>query len=115
MPPTSVAYGPRRIDFYSFLTLEEAAGCRWCERLEKKTDRPGEMASAFQNRHKGFGFRVTDSELSDFNKWRLANEKKELDSTPSIRYLCYTCEMAAPVKRRVVGLGEIRSATTRPG
>ena len=38
--------------------------------LRKKTDGPGEMVSAFQDRHRGFGFPITEAELERFNEHR---------------------------------------------
>ena len=69
--------------------------------LRKKTEGPGEMVSAFQDRHRGFGFRVSETELRDFNKWRVGNGKSELTSTPGIRF----CVMVAHSTRRAGGIG----------
>ena len=59
--------------------------------LRKKTDGPGEMVSAFQDRHRGFGFPVTNDELKRFNARRRATnpELPELLESPGVRFLVY--------------------------
>jgi hypothetical protein len=57
--------------------------------LRKKNDGPGEMVSAFQDRHRGFGFPITEAELERFNRHRAEAGKPAITESAGIRFLQY--------------------------
>jgi hypothetical protein len=57
--------------------------------LRKKTDGPGEMVCAFQDRHLGFGFPMTEAQMQFVNEFREQCGKIALDRSPGIRFLEY--------------------------
>lgn len=75
----------------SVYKLYSEKGGTWCAQgvvgLRKKHQGPGVMISAFQNEKKGFGWRLTEAELKDFNYARFLN--KRLKYTPGLTFLKY--------------------------
>lgn len=55
--------------------------------LRKKSEGPGLMVSAFQDEIKGFGFRLSEAELSTVNANRVTSGKGPLSSSPGLRFL----------------------------
>jgi hypothetical protein len=64
----------------------------YTQKLRKKSDGKGEMVSAFQDCVRGFGFPISEEELTKINSWRAAkynNTKDALTESPGLRYLVY--------------------------
>lgn len=69
--------------------------------LCKKSEGPGLLVSAFQDEIKGFGFRLSEDELSAVNAFRATGGKGDLSASPGLRFLelaenqggCWTAEM----------------------
>ena len=57
--------------------------------LRKKTDGPGKMASGHQDELRGFGFRMSASELRRVNAWRVLRKRTPLASSPGLQFLQY--------------------------
>eukprot|EP00732_Lithocolla_globosa_P001261 Lithocolla_globosa_v1_NODE_597_length_3629_cov_4.882205.p1 type:complete len:792 gc:universal NODE_597_length_3629_cov_4.882205:2932-557(-) len=57
--------------------------------MNKKSDGPGEMVSAFQDEIRGFGLPMTPEELFGFNQWRKARGKAPVQDSPGLRFLLY--------------------------
>lgn len=57
--------------------------------LRKKSSGPGEMVSAVQDEHRGFGLKMTEEELAEVNDYRRRQGRAPLDESPGIQFLLY--------------------------
>ena len=57
--------------------------------LRKKTDGPGKMASGCQDELRGFGLRMSASELRKVNRWRAERKRPPLESSPGLQFMKY--------------------------
>jgi hypothetical protein len=57
--------------------------------LRKKSSGPGEMVSAVQDEHRGFGLPMTAAELVQVNAYRGRNKRAPLQESPGIQFVLY--------------------------
>lgn len=57
--------------------------------LRKKSSGPGEMVSAVQDEHRGFGLKLSDDELMKVNEYRKLHQREALPESPGICFLKY--------------------------